>query len=1153
MSANNTLDIIGQEFSNAILPLKRAIQSPQVFQGFMRNLGWNVNIIPAPILNLATSISALESALGPVKSGTATLQEYENLFTALKDVTEDINDLGSADFSAFPNLLADNFLTVFPIQLLDFLVCKYLLDFHPKFGYGLKFAGIVQTNPVLPAGNRLDYIKYEMDWTGLGSFISNPVNYLGQRYQWGTNDFKAVEFLQNLQEFLYALGIMGYIEEKFPGEVATLEDNAVVPGSPLRFNLVLPIMERAVAPFYLNAGLKLLPLSEKSPRLPGLSIIPYFSGSVAAEVAINDLLTFLFSSNLDIQGGLGVVIRPNESPQIIAGFSDPQTASSVSGGFRMELRNQDAEGNPIIVFGDAGGSRMEYQSLSLSTGAHFSTQAPLDMFAELEMIEGKLVIGGGEGDGFLNKLFPEEGIEAMFSFIMGASLQNGFYFKGSSGLEINLPTHLTIGPVEISDIRIALQPNGGKVTAEIGANVTGDFGIVKATVENVGMNADIEWKGHGGNLGFADVNMGFKPPTGVGIVIDAAAVKGGGYLYFDHNNHRYAGVAELSIKNKISLKAIGLITTKLPDGTPKVSFLLIVSAEFPPMQLGFGFTLNGVGGLVGINRTMVLEELRKGVKDNSLDSILFPDDPVADAPQILSDIDRVFPVAEGRYVFGPMGMLGWGTPTLITAEIGLMIEVPNPVRIAILGVIKCLLPDENKQLLKLQVNFLGTIDFEAKFITFDASLYDSRLLTFTLSGDMALRIKWGENPNFLFTVGGFHPRYMPPPLSLPSLQRLTLNLLGGNNPRLTLSTYFAITSNTVQLGARVDFYFKVSGKIKVLGYLGFDALFQFNPFYFDISFEAGLAVYWKSKALLSISLRVRLEGPTPWHAAGEASFKILFIKAKVRFDKTWGNPATTTLPDINVQPLLVDAINNNANWTLDQSVSPNQLVTFRKASATNPNDLFIHPDKKFGFSQKIVPLDVTISRFSSQRPLGAKKWTASLHEFDGVNYTPLATTSFREDFAPASFFAMSNDQKLSRPSFEKYNAGVQAKGTDGFKGDYWREGELVYETMVMDSRFKPEPILPAPIAASHFRALLKNNAAAKSALGGKIKGKPILAPDPVKVMEHEYVIADVDDLSIFGGHTAKTMAEAQEIFDTLCEANPALQNKIQVLSKYEVA
>ena len=147
-----------------------------------------------------------------------------------------------------------------------------------------------------------------------------------------------------------------------------------------------------------------------------------------------------------------------------------------------------------------------------------------------------------------------------------------------------------------------------------------------------------------------------------------------------------------------------------------------------------GFKLNGVGGLLGLNRTINIEPLRTGLRDNTLSSILFPTDIVANADRIISDLRQVFPPMAGRFIFGPMAKIAWGTPTLVTVDLGLVIEVPEPVRLAILGVLRAVLPDENAAILRVQVNFLGEINFERRQLKFDASLFDSKLLGFTLVG-----------------------------------------------------------------------------------------------------------------------------------------------------------------------------------------------------------------------------------------------------------------------------------------------------------------------------------------------------------------------------------------------------------------------------------
>ena len=47
-----------------------------------------------------------------------------------------------------------------------------------------------------------------------------------------------------------------------------------------------------------------------------------------------------------------------------------------------------------------------------------------------------------------------------------------------------------------------------------------------------------------------------------------------------------------------------------------------------------------------------------------------------------------------------MAKIGWGTPTLLTADLGLLLEVPEPVRLVILGVVRGILPDERAAILR---------------------------------------------------------------------------------------------------------------------------------------------------------------------------------------------------------------------------------------------------------------------------------------------------------------------------------------------------------------------------------------------------------------------------------------------------------------------
>ena len=356
-------------------------------------------------------------------------------------------------------------------------------------------------------------------------------------------------------------------------------------------------------------------------------------------------------------------------------------------------------------------------------------------------------------------------------------------FTGSSALEIAIPAHATIGPATLETVYLRAGFDGAAVPVEVSAALRGELGPLTASVDRIGITLRFTFPDNGGNLGPLQVDTAFKPPNGVGLAIDGGGFAGGGYLFLDPDRGEYAGALELKFQGIIHLKAVGVLNTKLPDGSSGFSLLIIITAEFAPIQLGFGFTLNGVGGLLGINRTVLFDVLRLGVRDGTLNSILFPVDVIANAPASSPTQARLPPLT-GRFLVGPMGKLGWGTPTLISLELGVIIEIPRPA-FAIVGVLRLAMPADDVAILNLQVNFAGTIDFERRELTFDASLFDSRVLTFTLTGDMAVRIYWGDNANFLLTVGGFHPAFSPPPIGLGPLRRLAIRGNPSGEPRST--------------------------------------------------------------------------------------------------------------------------------------------------------------------------------------------------------------------------------------------------------------------------------------------------------------------------------------------------------------------------------
>ena len=101
-----------------------------------------------------------------------------------------------------------------------------------------------------------------------------------------------------------------------------------------------------------------------------------------------------------------------------------------------------------------------------------------------------------------------------------------------------------------------------------------------------------------------------------------------------------------------------------------------------------GFRIEGIGGLVGIHRTIDRVALLDGMRDNTLDNLLFPDDPIKNAAVIFRQANAVFPAAQGSHTFGIMFLLSWGTKNLVQLQLGLVLKYQEPTIIALLGVLK---------------------------------------------------------------------------------------------------------------------------------------------------------------------------------------------------------------------------------------------------------------------------------------------------------------------------------------------------------------------------------------------------------------------------------------------------------------------------------
>ncbi len=1135
-----TLEVIALELAKVIKPLEERIGSGQILELFAElGIQFPESLASNPQFQtaLTDAISRLEAVPGLIETLIQQIDaddEGAAIGTAI-DLTQQIVELiGDIDAIAhaidtahgsFPAIDIGDFVANLSVNLINYLLVNYVESVAPAAAAVLELFGVIErspqnvgsTNPVNPP-----YIRKAFHVDGLTKTFSNPLEQLRALYGWGNDDFDGAALLDKLNKVMLALGM------------PVVLDTGVTPHT-------LDVLF-----FELSARTDMVP--------PGLQLLLKYLFTVGGSYTVTrEQWSAVFGVNAQVPLEAGVALSPALDVTII-----PPAAGTIQGKiFGRWIANPPPGQSTIILLGQAGAGRVEMASLRLEAGVDLTwngTNATSQLTLEGEITGGSIVIDATKGDGFLARILPGTKIEADFGILMGVSSTRGFYFQGSSALEIQLPVHIELGPVSIEGLTLTLKigQNAAGVTElpiSLGADIKAALGPLTAVVQNMGLTARFSFPSdNSGNIGGStQLDFDFKPPNGVGLSIDAGGIKGAGFLYIDTDKGEYIGALELEFQDLFSLKAVGLIDTKMPDGSNGFSLLIIITAEFTPIQLGFGFSLNGVGGLLGLSRTVRIDVLRAGVKTGALNSVLFPQDVVANITRIVSDLKQIFPIAEGHFLLGPMAEIGWAG-SILTLELGLLLDIPNPM-FAILGVLRAALPDPDEPILLIQVNFLGVVDFGNKYISFDASLFDSKLLIFTLTGDMALRINWGDTPMFVLSVGGFHPAFKDAPPDLQNMTRLTLALLSGDNPRLTIACYFAVTSNTVQFGARAELYAAACG-FSLYGFIGFDVLFQFTPFRFIADLDAGLALRRGSTNIMSLRLHGQLAGPTPWDVQGKASFSILFFDVTIRFHETWGDdPDQLPREKVDVRALLIAQLDDDRNWRATIPDNNHLHVTVKQIKNAG-SAVIIHPFGTLAFSESAVPLDYTIDKIGEQVPQDDTRFTLT-----GVHSGPtsLDTTPVQDRFAVAQFTEMSDSEKLSRPSFEMLDSGIQLTGTANLATTPPVSRDVDYEISYLRAK---QPVFAGrrPLGKTRFGLARQNAAAANSPLSHRNSRQSVLAPAGVDVDAEQYMVATVSTLTPFAaGMVAGSYAEAQQHYESLIASRPELRGKVQVVSTLEVS
>ncbi len=1011
-----------QELEQFFAPLVPAFSSPQGLEQFLRALGYD-----GTQANLGGAVAALAARQPDLDQLTQLVEQLqdEDRGPNAAEVTQLLQS-GANIFNTLrqlPNQLAALNLQGFFGDVFDYLLVEYLYFRFPLLFRLLVLLGVLEIDHLRPGrdddARQLPYDRYLLRWDRLSRWVEDPSAVAEEVYGWGTAAFDSHGLLHNLAMTFIATGLPATPVNVPPAVATRFLPPPVDNLDPI--GIEYPLHKSELLGAQGELGLLALPVKGNAADDSGVGIMPYARGVVATNIALADdgSLNLNITADATLAGGVMFGFHP-KSPQLR--YSKDILSPAGDAKFRVELKKIPIGGaQNIVLLGDPNATRLDCTALHAAVGGENGD------FYISGGVAGLRLILDVSGDGLLGMLISAPVSIDAGDLVAGWRIGRGIYFEQGAGIKIRIPLEVSLGPIRIHLLGIDLF-FAPELATVLSVNADATIGPLFLGVEGLGLRLTVV-KNEDGQFGRFDIVPGLQFPTGYAAALNAGPIQGGGALFI--YDHEYRGALALKFQS-FGLAAFAILTTRLPGGQQGFSFVASLFGEFE-IQLGYGFKLTGLGGIIGINRTANVEALRTTLQEGRLDSILFPAAPIQDASIILNDMATIFPPRQDQHLFGPMAKIAWGTPTLIEGKLGIVLEVGREARLLILGSITTMLPVRDAAIVVFNLDFIGVIDFSTGAIGFDATLVNSRILTWPVSGEAAVRTGWGANAGLVASIGGLHPQF-PVPANFPTLQRLTI-AFGSNNPSVTLTAYVAVTLNTVQAGAHATLYAKgpkiiFVGRCAAEGWVGFDALIRFDPFEFDAKLTLGLRLLVDGDTVCGLGGDLRLRGPNRYQITGKVWVSVFGVDIKFGVNHTWGS-SVTEVPQI-VDPLVVlrKAIYTAAGFEPIEVTSRVSGVTFR---SLEPDETAVNPSGGLRFLQRAVPLDVAIDRLGTSRLAGPFDTFRLVFTDPGGGAVQGGLTE--EEFVRGEFFELSETDSLRGPATASFPAGLEFEAGDAFDID----------------------------------------------------------------------------------------------------------------------
>ncbi len=298
---------LADHLAQAVAPLDRMLRDPEAFAIAMGRVGWLAEELPpsyAAVADAAADAVAAASAL----ADDAELAEVVVLLDAVGAVYRAVDDLTVAPPGADP----DDFLPVIARELFEYLLADHLAKKAPGFLWALQALGVIDFEPVAPAGGRPGFVRTRFAWELLPDALSDPGAIPAELFGWGAPDFDFARVAETVSELLAGIGVSASVDRVSPDLIEAIQGQPT--GEPARavfLGFTVLLFDSPVD--YQPVGISVIELPAEGAAAPGMVVLPKVPAGIDSELDVGGGWTFSVRADTDLAEQLGIVVRPGEA------------------------------------------------------------------------------------------------------------------------------------------------------------------------------------------------------------------------------------------------------------------------------------------------------------------------------------------------------------------------------------------------------------------------------------------------------------------------------------------------------------------------------------------------------------------------------------------------------------------------------------------------------------------------------------------------------------------------------------------------------------------------------------------------------------------------------------------------------------------------